>query len=547
ATDAPLHCAIAGNHTNNTGSHGCGIVGVALHALIADNIISLPGQVPANTADGITGYNPANDHITVVGNVISNSANHGIHVGGNHLVVTGNTVYSPADEGIRVSAFPNSQPPAATGATITRKAVYSTGGAPPSGASIHLMNISDATVSGNSIDTTTGHGINIENDTTAGSAPTTISISGNTISNIAQVGIRLYRIKQWSCSGNTITTCGSNGIKADDGSPGGAAQTDTGTISSNTINGATTQGILVAGSAQNIAVGTNAIRNSGTPVSFTSGATNTNSCAAQNTDASNTIASAGTLSLPLGIDTFHVTGTTTITAINTGSGFGGRRVTLIMDNGAPVTNGSNLKLIRNLPSRAGISLTLVCDTAGNWTEAARTATPISQELPTNALAETLPSIPVQNQSPALASGTPFITAIEPKEGHTISNISYVSGTSNSGNNQTHLWFALLDSSLNVLELTSDDTNNAWNAGAVKTLPLAASYPAPADGLYYVAICQVATTTSQLRGFSGSSSTTQIVPILNGASATTGLTTPGSAPAQLGAITAAANPPYAYLT
>lgn len=81
------------------------------------------------------------------------------------------------------------------------------------------------------------------------------------------------------------------------------------------------------------------------------------------------MASAATLTLPLGADVVSVTGTTGITSI-TATGNTRRTVTLIFAAALTVTDGSNLKLAGNFTTTADDTLTLYCD-GTNWIEIAR--------------------------------------------------------------------------------------------------------------------------------------------------------------------------------
>jgi hypothetical protein len=82
------------------------------------------------------------------------------------------------------------------------------------------------------------------------------------------------------------------------------------------------------------------------------------------------VASATTTALGLG-DVFHITGTATITTMNTCDATNsGRRVTLIFDAGSTLTDGGNLRLASTFTATADDTITLVCD-ATNWFEASR--------------------------------------------------------------------------------------------------------------------------------------------------------------------------------
>jgi len=164
--------------------------------------------------------------------------------------------------------------------------------------------------------------------------------------------------------------------------------------------------------------------------------------------------------------------------------------------------------------------------------------------PAGALATTMDRRTVAAASvPALTSGTMRLTAVWLPKGAIVSSITYLSGAVPAG--LTNRWFALLDGSRNLLRTTADNTG-AWTAGATLTLPLTSTYTVPADGLYYVGFCEVATTVTALRGMGGSSNAMSIPPILNGDSGTA-LTNAASTPATSPAITAQGGIPYAYVS
>ena len=165
--------------------------------------------------------------------------------------------------------------------------------------------------------------------------------------------------------------------------------------------------------------------------------------------------------------------------------------------------------------------------------------------PTGAIAETVPRVHVGSNLAAQTSGTLKVTAIPIEAGRLITSISFLSGTTALGT-ATNQWFVLANSSRVRLGITSDDTDTAWGANTVKTLNLATPYQATYSGLYYVGILVAAGTMPSLRGFTSGATSTGIVPILTGTS-TTGLTDPASCPSTLGAISATADTPYAYVS
>lgn len=84
-----------------------------------------------------------------------------------------------------------------------------------------------------------------------------------------------------------------------------------------------------------------------------------------------TVASASTITVPLGARVVKISGTTGITSI-TATGHRGAVVTLIFSGSLTVTDGGNLRLAGNFAATADDTLTLACD-GTNWYEVARSA------------------------------------------------------------------------------------------------------------------------------------------------------------------------------
>lgn len=85
--------------------------------------------------------------------------------------------------------------------------------------------------------------------------------------------------------------------------------------------------------------------------------------------ANTTIASAATITIPIGQRVATISGTTGITSI-TATGHSGAVVTLIFQGALTVTDGSNLRLAGNFTTTADDTLTLACD-GTNWFETSR--------------------------------------------------------------------------------------------------------------------------------------------------------------------------------
>jgi hypothetical protein len=177
-------------------------------------------------------------------------------------------------------------------------------------------------------------------------------------------------------------------------------------------------------------------------------------------------------------------------------------------------------------------------------------------LPTGSVAQTLSGRQTGNNS-SLVFGTPrLVGGIVIPGGRTVSSITFVSG--NTGvTGPTNQWFFLADTSRNILATTVDDTTTAWNGTAAKTLALATTIGgATPGGTYtpanaievYVGVCVAGTTTApNLAGVVLSSAAAGITPIIAGNSSTSGLTTPASAPATLGALAVQGHLAWAYVS
>lgn len=163
--------------------------------------------------------------------------------------------------------------------------------------------------------------------------------------------------------------------------------------------------------------------------------------------------------------------------------------------------------------------------------------------PTAAAYENFPRIQ-NNGLLTMTSGTMRMTPIWLLAGTTITAISFISG-STALVTGTHQWFALYDSSRNLLRQTTNDTSTAWAANATKTLNLTSTYPIASTGMYYIGINVTATTPPTIVAASiGGAGASSEPPILGGPS-TAGLT--GTAPNPAAAISASAVLPYCFVS
>lgn len=165
--------------------------------------------------------------------------------------------------------------------------------------------------------------------------------------------------------------------------------------------------------------------------------------------------------------------------------------------------------------------------------------------PAGSVAESYPRVGarIADAVSVLTTGKLMLQAIHIPAGVTVTNIT-MRGSSTAAVSPTNWWFALYDSSLNLLRQTADQTTAAWAANASKTLALTSPFVTTYSGLYYVGESMAAATVNNLIGMSSSGVTT-VAPVIFGLTADTGLT--ATAPNPAGAITGASGQVYIYLT
>ena len=167
-------------------------------------------------------------------------------------------------------------------------------------------------------------------------------------------------------------------------------------------------------------------------------------------------------------------------------------------------------------------------------------------LPSGAIAETMDRMaPAFTNSGLLSTGRLHLVAIALPKGKVITSITFVSGNTalSVGTNQ---WFGLFDSSRVCLNLTGDDTSNAWGSFTAKTLNLSSTFTTTYAGLHYIGIMVKATTVPTLYCATVGTTIAGIAPIVNGV-ADTGLSTPPGLPFTAAALTVSGSVPYAYVS
>jgi hypothetical protein len=167
--------------------------------------------------------------------------------------------------------------------------------------------------------------------------------------------------------------------------------------------------------------------------------------------------------------------------------------------------------------------------------------------PTGSLGETFDrAIPHSSQN-HLVSGRLGMYAAWLPAGHTVANISFMSGTQATVSG-THLWFGLFDSGRVALRLTADDTAaSPWGANTVKTIALTSSFVTTYSGLHYLGVMSAAGTVPNLFGATVVTTGPMGLAPIRAGFADTGLTTPPSLPFTAAALAAAVAYAYAWVT
>ena len=87
---------------------------------------------------------------------------------------------------------------------------------------------------------------------------------------------------------------------------------------------------------------------------------------------------------------------------------------------------------------------------------------------------------------ALTTQVMTSVAVPLHAGDLISNITFKSGAT-AANGPTNWWFALYDTSGELVGQTADQTSTAWGANTVMTKSLTTAYRVPVTGVYYAAV------------------------------------------------------------
>lgn len=223
-------------------------------------------------------------------------------------------------------------------------------------------------------------------DMAAGATTSILVVTGNSIESQTHSGIRMLNTAGTGSMSQVIIDANQFGYQPTpinlDASPGFIIN---GVISDNVIvcaSGATTTSAITVTAVPQCSIDDNVIYGSGTTVvGITIGSSSTNSqegnnliygCVTSVSNAtSNTVASATSITLPIGIDVVNISGVTTITSIAAASARKGRVVTLVFGGILTFTDGGNLKLAGNFVTTADDTITLCCADGTNWYEVCR--------------------------------------------------------------------------------------------------------------------------------------------------------------------------------
>jgi parallel beta-helix repeat protein len=348
--------AVSQNIVNGPARAGI-VFSAAQRGVISSNVITAIGP----DGDGITGYHHQNADVAITGNVIKDSLNHGIHVGGERITVTGNTTRNSDNSGIYIGAnlngsSANPREPS-NHITVSNNVVDTT----VQWVGMWINTCHNCTVSGNSVYSASNQSILLEDSTST-------VISSNIVKDGQEAGIVLRNSNNCSLSANLAKNPRTNGYRVEAGS------------SYNHFSGNLSDGSVTTAAAYfeastcnfNIFLG-NAGQNLSSALFGRAGANTRWLLGYPNTA---TVASAGALAIDSTNDFFEVTGTTTITSILQ-SPVAGRKITLWFRD--TLTLGGNVNNLRlnggtTFSAADGRTMTLVGD-GTNWREVGRGTAP----------------------------------------------------------------------------------------------------------------------------------------------------------------------------
>lgn len=169
-------------------------------------------------------------------------------------------------------------------------------------------------------------------------------------------------------------------------------------------------------------------------------------------------------------------------------------------------------------------------------------------LPPGAIAENLSRQFVTTNLGALTSGTLRLVLIWLPV-CTVTSITWFSATTAySGGGTQHMWSALYDSSLNLLQQSTDDTSPTWSANSAKTFTLASTQAITTPGLYYAGLL-ISVGSGSINTMHGPVAPSTVgapaASLIVSGNSSTGLG--GTAPNPAAAITSVGGIPYVYVS
>ena len=202
---ATENVTIIGNTLEDCAGAGIIPMGNGKHTTISGNALYRCG----GNGDGITCYDVDNEYVTISGNVVIDSINHGIHAGGRYTSIVGNVVKNSGQAGILFRAQQNGVPAPSSHISISgntvEKNIEST--FLPYSTCIAIRQVSNFAISGNTCHVTGTneiYGIHVD-VSSAG------SVSGNTVLG-GMFGIKTTGSIRFTLSGNSLYNQNQNAI-----------------------------------------------------------------------------------------------------------------------------------------------------------------------------------------------------------------------------------------------------------------------------------------------------------------------------------------------
>lgn len=337
------------SNPNDLVIEGCTVTGCTKRGIYAERPAGLVVRNNVLSGNNVTDAGGAQIQVTLA-------------TGAGDTLIDGNRCVSGAANGIAVSFSENVR--------IVNNYCASNGTGPPlSGWGIVISeDVKYFTVANNRCPGNYHGGITVDEATTASEAIKDAhgTVMGNVCSGSTVAhGINVQYANGVAVVGNHCFANGGSGIQLTNG----AYRC---TVTGNVCRQNTSTGILVndAGGAtadcgEHVITGNRCQNNT---TNFNDAATLRSKYVANMSDAPTTVASAGTITVPVEHEYVTISGTTTITSVIANSV--GKIVTLKFDGVLTFTDGSNLKLAGNFVTTADDTITLRCDGV-NWWEVAR--------------------------------------------------------------------------------------------------------------------------------------------------------------------------------